>query len=52
VRGRDPEHGHDRIADELFHGPPVPLERLPGFGEVTLHHAPQGLRIEPFPERR
>jgi hypothetical protein len=35
VRDRDPEHGHDRIADELLHRSPVPDQDLVSQGSVS-----------------
>jgi hypothetical protein len=48
VDGGDPEDSHDRIADELLHRAPVALEHVAREREVTLHHAPERLRVEPL----
>ena len=52
MRGGNPKHGHDRVADELLDSPPMTLERRSRLREVALHHAPKRLRVEPLSERR
>ena len=51
VYRRHAEHGHDRVADELLDRAAVPFERCLHRVEVTPHHTPERLRIEPFTER-
>ena len=52
VDGRDAEDGHDRVADELLDGAPVPLELPAHDGVVLLHHLPHHLGVERLAERR
>ena len=44
------EDRHHRVADELLHGPAVPLDDRLRRLEVACHHPPQALRVEPLPE--
>src|SRR6266446_563305 len=48
---RNPEHGHDRVADELLDGAAVVLQDPAHLVEVALEHAPQQFRIDLFAER-
>ena len=50
VQRRESEHRHDRVADELLHGPAVVFDRRLHRVEVAGHHAPDRLRIEPVAE--
>jgi len=50
VQRRDPEDGHDRVADELLDGAAVARERRLHRVEVARHHTPDRLRIEPLAE--
>ena len=52
VEDRDPERGHDRVADELLHGAAVVLEHAADLDEVARDDVPVGLRVEPLAERR
>jgi hypothetical protein len=52
VQTGNTENGHHGVSDELLDGPAVPLDRRGHLVEVPLHHASEGFRIEPFPERR
>jgi hypothetical protein len=52
VQRREPEDGHDRIADELLHRAAVPLEHAPQRVEVAALDAAPGLEIEALGERR
>jgi hypothetical protein len=52
VHGRDPEHSHDRIADELLHRAAVLLEHPAHLLEVALHDPAHHLGIRPLAERR
>jgi hypothetical protein len=52
VQGRDPEDGHDGVADELLHRAAVPLDGRTGRLEVARHDAAQGLGIELLAECR
>jgi hypothetical protein len=52
VRDRDPESGHDRIADELLNRAPVVLEDRAHLLEVAFHDAAEDFRVEFFPEPR
>ena len=45
VADRQPEDGHDRIADELLDRPAVPLEGVPHRFEVAGHHLAQRLGL-------
>ena len=47
-----PENGQHRVADELLHRAPVPLERAPHLVEVREHQAADGLRIDALAHRR
>ena len=51
THGRDPEHGHHRIPDELLDRATVPLEHALHDVEVPPHHAAEELGIEPVAER-
>ena len=42
---RDAEHGHDRIADELLDGPPMPFDDLLHLPEIASQQRPQLLRV-------
>ena len=46
VHRRKPEHGHDRVPDELLDDTAVPLELGAHGVEVAGHHLPQRLRVE------
>ena len=52
VHDRDPERGHDRVADELLDRAPVVLEHAADLDEVARDHAPVRLRVEALAERR
>ena len=52
VRDGDPEHGHDRVADELLDRPSVPLEDRAQILEVPPHARAQRFRIRRLAERR
>ena len=47
----NPEDGHHGIADELLHRAAVAHEHLGHPLEPARHDLPQGLRVEPLPER-
>jgi hypothetical protein len=47
----DAEHGHDRVADELFEGPAVRLEDDPHPVEVPLDRTAEGLGVESLAQR-
>src|SRR6266480_7760813 len=51
VQMRNPEHGHDRVADELLDGAAVMLEDPPHLLEVALEHSPQQLRVDLLAQR-
>jgi hypothetical protein len=51
VRSRDPEHGHDRVADELLDRPAVPLEDDAKVLEVPAHPCSQRLGVGRLTER-
>ena len=51
VHDRDPEDGHDRVADELLHGAPVALQHAADLDEVARHRSPVRLRVESLAER-
>ena len=51
VRDRDPEDGHDRVADELLDRPAVALDDPPQVFEVPPHARTQRLRIRRLAER-
>ena len=52
ANGGHPEHGHDRVADELLHRAAVALERgLDGL-EVPPHDVAKELRVEALAEGR
>ncbi len=48
VRTREPEHGHDRIADELLDAPTVPADRGPRRVEVPADHLVEGFGVQPM----
>ena len=50
-RDRDPEHRHDRVADELLDGAAVPLQDHARGLVVPVHQHPQRLGIRPLPDR-
>jgi hypothetical protein len=52
VDDRDPEGGHDSVADELLDCPSVVLDDAADLDEVARDDAPVGLCVEPLPERR
>ena len=54
VLGRDgnAEHRHHRVADELFHRPPVPFEHDPSRVVVPVHQRTQSLWIGAVADRR
>ena len=52
VHDRDPERGHDRVADELLDRAAVPLQHLARGLVVARPDAPKRLGIEAFPQRR
>ena len=52
VQRRQPEDGHDRVADELLDGAPMAFEHLLHGVEVPRHDAPERLGVEPFAEAR
>ncbi len=52
VRDRDPENGHDRVADELLDCPTVALDDRSEILEVASHARAQCLRIGRLTERR
>ena len=51
VQMRNPEHGHDRVADELLDGAAVMLQDPPHLLEVALEHSPQQLRVDLLAQR-
>ena len=51
VHGRHAEDGHDRVADELLHGPAVALDDRLRRLEVARHHPAQALGVDPLAER-
>ncbi len=51
VRDRNPEDGHDRVADELLDGAAVTLDDRAEILEVAAHARAQRLRIGGLPER-
>src|SRR4051794_11655231 len=52
MRLREPEHGHDRIADVLLNPPAVPLERGAHLLEVPRHHLAERFGIQALAETR
>ena len=52
MRLRHAEDRHHRVADELLHGAPVPLDDRPHLLVVAPHQPPQGLRVDTLAERR
>ena len=52
VHDRDPERGHDRVADELLDRAAVPLQHLAGGLVVARPDTAKRLGIEAFPQRR
>ncbi len=52
VRNRDPESGHDRVADELVDRAAVALEHRMHFLEVALHDAANRFRIQLLAQAR
>src|SRR5215813_5574631 len=52
MKGRDAEHGHDRVADELLDRSPVTLEDGLHLLEVARHDTAERLRVESLSERR
>ena len=52
VEGRQPEHRHHRIADELLDRPAVAVDDGLGEIEVRADQRPQRLRVKPLPEGR
>ena len=51
VHDRHAEDRHDRVADELLHGPAVALDDHLRRLEVAGHHPAQALRVDPLAER-
>ncbi len=51
VQNGHAEHRHDRIADELLHGPAMLLDDLSRGVEVAAHHLAEALRVQPLPHR-
>ncbi len=49
---RDPEHGHDGVADELLHHPAVTEHRGLHGVEIPVHDAADELGVEPLAEPR
>jgi hypothetical protein len=52
VQDRDPERGHDRVADELLDRSAVVLEDAADLDEVARDDPPVRLCVEPLAERR
>ncbi len=52
VHDRDPESGHDRVADELLDRAAVAFQHLAGGLVVARPDTPKRLGIEAFPQRR
>ena len=48
AHARDPEHSHQRVADELIDRPAVALDRRAQHHDVAIHHTAQRLRIHPL----
>jgi hypothetical protein len=51
VNPRQPEDGHDRVADVLLDGAAVTFERGSHLIEVPRHHFADGLGVELLPHR-
>jgi hypothetical protein len=47
----EPEHGHDRVADVLFHRAAEPDDAASDVREVPVEDLAQGLGVEPLAER-
>jgi hypothetical protein len=51
VRLRHPEHGEDRVTDELLERAAMGADHVLGQGEQPAEQPPHVLRIEAFPQR-
>jgi len=48
----NPEHGHDRVADEFLNRSSMPLENALHFLEIPRHEVPKGFGIESLAKLR